>query len=89
MACQFPGFRRDGCHDSDGNVGVNCSWHLFAVQKTVLFDKWLRQLPDRRAAARTASRVQRLEYGRLGYVKQLADTGLEELRLDYGPGYRL
>lgn len=55
----------------------------------MLFDKWLRKLPDRRAAARIASRVRRLEYGHLGDVKQLADTGLGELRLDYGPGYRL
>lgn len=42
-----------------------------------------------RAAARIASRVQRLEHGHLGDVKYLADTGLGELRLDYGPGYRL
>ncbi len=41
-----------------------------------------------RAAARIASRAQRLEHGHLGGVKNLADTGLGELRLDYGPGYR-
>ena len=33
--------------------------------------------------------MQRLEHGHLGDVKYLADTGLGELRLDYGPGYRL
>lgn len=54
-----------------------------------MFDKWLRKLPDRRAAARIASRVQRLEHDHLGAIKYLADTGLGELRLDYGPGYRL
>jgi len=73
----------------DINWIVNYSCHVFTVQKTVLFDKWLRKLPDRRAAARIASRVQRLEHGHFGDVKYLADTGLGELRLDYGPGYRL
>lgn len=33
--------------------------------------------------------MQRLEHGHLGDVKYLSDTGLGELRLDYGPGYRL
>ena len=71
------------------NVHVNYSCHVFTVQKIALFDKWLRKLSDRRAAARIASRVQRLEHGHIGDVKYLADTGLGELRLDYGPGYRL
>ena len=62
---------------------------MLEVRKTAWFHKWLRKLPDRRAAARIASRVQRLELGHLGDVKYLADTGLGELRLDYGPGYRL
>ena len=62
---------------------------MFTVRKTAWFDKWLRRLPDHRAVARIASRVERLEHGHLGDVKYLADTGLGELRLDYGPGYRL
>ena len=61
---------------------------MLEVRKAAWFHKWLQKLPDPRAAARIASRVQRLEHGHLGDVKYLADTGLGELHLDYGPGYR-
>ena len=73
----------------DSNIRVNYSCRVFTVRKTALFDKWLRKLPDRRATARIASRIQRLEHGHLGEVKYLANAGLGEIRLDYGPGYRL
>ena len=74
----------------DINLSVNFSYHLFTVKKeSAFFDKWSRKLPDRRAAARFASRVRQLEHGHHGDVKYLADTGLGELRLDYGPGCRL
>ncbi len=66
----------------DINWAVNYSCHVLTVQETASFDKWLRKPPDRRAAARIASRVQRLEHGHYGDVKYLADTSLGELRLD-------
>ena len=66
----------------DINWTVNYSCHVLTVQETASFDKWLRKPPDRRAAARIASRVQRLEHGHYGGVKYLADTSLGELCLD-------
>ncbi len=52
------------------------------------FDQWLRQLRDRRAVARIAARLDRLAVGNPGDVKALGG-GLSELRIDYGPGYRV
>jgi putative addiction module killer protein len=48
----------------------------------------LRGLRNRRAAARIASRITRGEDGNLGDVKPVGD-GVSEMRIDYGPGYRL
>lgn len=58
------------------------------VQRISSFDIWLRKLRDRRAAARIASRIARAEDGNLGDFKSVGD-GLCELRIDYGPGYRI
>lgn len=52
------------------------------------FDRWLRKLKDRRAAARVLVRVQRLAAGNPGDVKPVGG-GISELRIDYGPGYRV
>jgi putative addiction module killer protein len=57
------------------------------VRKTAEFDKWLAGLRDRRAVERIAQRIVRLEYGLLGDVKFF--EGIGELRIDYGPGYRV
>ncbi len=52
------------------------------------FDRWLRKLKDRRAAARVLIRINRLAAGNPGDVKPVGG-GLSELRIDYGPGYRV
>lgn len=52
------------------------------------FEEWLYGLRDRRAAARVDARVTRLEAGNPGDYKSLVD-GVYELRIDYGPGYRI
>ncbi len=51
-------------------------------------DSWRRQLADKQASARIATRIDRLERGAFGDCKPLRD-GVWELRIDYGPGYRL
>ena len=52
------------------------------------FENWFDDLPDRRAQARVDARVARLAAGNPGDYKSLG-AGLYELRIDYGPGYRL
>lgn len=58
------------------------------VIKTNHFDTWFRQLKDIRAAARIQMRLDRLAAGNPGDVKPVGG-GVSELRIDYGPGYRV
>jgi putative addiction module killer protein len=53
-----------------------------------VFVNWLRALKDANAVARIAARIRRLELGNLGDVKPVGE-GVSELRIDYGPGYRI
>jgi putative addiction module killer protein len=53
-----------------------------------IFDDWLTQLADARAQAKIASRINRLAAGNFGDCKPLRQ-GVCELRIDWGPGYRV
>lgn len=53
-----------------------------------LFDDWLSQLADIRTRAKIATRINRLAVGNFGDCKPLRH-GLFELRIDWGPGYRV
>jgi putative addiction module killer protein len=53
-----------------------------------VFDDWLSELTDARAQAKIASRINRLAVGNFGDCKPL-QKGLWELRIDWGPGYRV
>lgn len=61
---------------------------MVEVVKSARFDQWLRQLKDRRAAARVQVRIDRLAAGNPGDVRPVGN-GVSELRIDYGPGYRV
>jgi putative addiction module killer protein len=52
------------------------------------FSEWLDSLRDRAARARIKKRLDRVELGNLGDYKAVGE-GVYELRIDYGPGYRL
>ncbi|HQR34361.1 MAG TPA: type II toxin-antitoxin system RelE/ParE family toxin [Blastocatellia bacterium] len=52
------------------------------------FEDWLDGLRDRRAVARVDARVTRLQTGNPGDYKWIGE-GVYELRIDYGPGYRI
>src|SRR5580692_10211777 len=52
------------------------------------FEEWLNDLNDKRAVARVLARLARVRQGNLGDCKALGD-GVSELRVDYGPGYRV
>lgn len=57
------------------------------VRVTSTFSAWLDGLKDRKAAALVAARIERLGYGLIGDAKLF--EGIGELRIDYGPGYRI
>ncbi len=61
---------------------------MIEVRQTEIFAAWLDGLSDTRAKERIAQRIVRLEAGLVGDVKSIGD-GVSELRVDYGPGYRL
>ena len=52
------------------------------------FTEWLSQLGDRKAQARILVRIDRMSLGNYGDAKVLRE-GVWELRVDYGPGYRV
>jgi len=58
------------------------------VLKTDTFDKWFRGLRDARAKARIDERIERFVNGNPGDVKSVG-SGVCEMRIGYGPGYRL
>jgi putative addiction module killer protein len=58
------------------------------VRKTGEFDAWLTGLRDAKALAKIITRIQRLELGNVGDVKAVGG-GVSEMRIDYGPGYRV
>ncbi len=61
---------------------------MIEVLKSRSFDAWLTALRDRKAAARVQVRIDRLALGNPGDVNSVGH-GLSELRIDYGPGYRI
>lgn len=61
---------------------------MLELRQTEVFADWLNGLRDRRAQARIDVRLRRLSLGNFGDTKSLGD-GVSELRIDYGPGYRL
>lgn len=61
---------------------------MIEVRKTEIFAKWLDGLADIRARARILVRIERLTAGNPGDVKAVGE-GISELRIDYGPGYRV
>jgi putative addiction module killer protein len=61
---------------------------VIEVRQTEEFARWIKSIRDTRAAARIAQRVVRVQSGLLGDVKPVGE-GVSELRIDYGPGYRL
>ncbi len=61
---------------------------MYRIEKTAEFEDWLDGLRDPMAKAKIAVRLVRVESGLLGDWKSLGD-GVSELRIRYGPGYRL
>ncbi len=61
---------------------------MLEVRQTEIFANWFKRLRDRRAKARIQARIDRLEMGNFGDVSPVGE-GVSELRINYGPGYRV
>jgi putative addiction module killer protein len=61
---------------------------MIEIRKTEVFVQWLDGLNDIRARARILIRIERLSTGNPGDVRPVSE-GVSELRIDYGPGYRV
>ena len=61
---------------------------MVEIRKTDVFAKWLDNLRDIQAKARVLVRIERLASGNAGDVKPVGE-GISEMRIDYGPGYRV
>lgn len=75
-----------GFIDLQGNVSY--TGQSFQLSETPVFATWLGSLRDRRAKAKIVVRLERLADGNFGAHKSVKD-GVFELRVDYGPGYRV
>jgi len=58
------------------------------IFKSATFGRWLKKLRDPQAKARIEMRIRRLSLGNPGDVQPIGE-GLSEMRIDYGPGYRV
>jgi len=61
---------------------------VIEIRETGTFSKWMRALRDATARGRIAARIQRLKFGNPGDVQPVGE-GVSELRVHYGPGYRV
>ena len=61
---------------------------MIEVRQTDAYESWFRRLRDREAKSRILIRIKRMSAGSPGDVRAVGG-GVSELRIDYGPGYRI
>lgn len=61
---------------------------MIEIRQTAVFSDWFENLRDRQARSRIDVRIRRLSIGNPGDVEPVGE-GVSELRVDYGPGYRV
>jgi len=61
---------------------------MYQVYQTEFFENWFRNLKDQTAKSKIRIRIDRIETGNLGDHHTIGD-GVSEIRITYGPGYRL
>lgn len=61
---------------------------MIEIRQTETFADWLGDLRDQQAKVRIQTRIRRLSLGNPGDVKPVGE-GVSEMRIDYGPGYRV
>lgn len=62
--------------------------YMYAIQTTEIFHAWFLGLKDRAARARIQARIDRAEDGNFGDSAPVGE-GVSEMRIHYGPGYRV
>lgn len=72
----------------DKSVPVRYIGQIFELVETSVFSEWLNPLRDRRARAKVLDRLKRASNGNFGDCKSVKG-GVSEMRIDYGPGYRV
>jgi putative addiction module killer protein len=72
----------------DNLLNIFNAHYVKTIRRTGEFDKWFNKLRDPEAKARILARIKRLAEGNPGDVKP-AGEGVSEMRIDYGPGYRV
>jgi putative addiction module killer protein len=66
-------------------MGYYCAMQ---ISMTLVYQEWINTLKDQVGRARMQMRIDRLSHGNPGQHRQLTD-GIAELKIDYGPGYRV
>jgi putative addiction module killer protein len=61
---------------------------MIEIRQTEAYFQWFNSLRDRGVRARINARIRRLSLGNFGDVKPIGE-GVSELRIDFGPGYRV
>ena len=61
---------------------------LYRIQRTEIFDKWLKKLRDRQAVLAIVNRIDRATAGNFGDVEPVGE-GVSEMRIFIGKGYRI
>ena len=61
---------------------------MIEIEQSKRYNTWISTLRDRKAAAMVTTRVERIRMGLLGDVRSVG-SGVSELRINYGPGYRV
>jgi putative addiction module killer protein len=61
---------------------------MLEIAKSATFERWFLNLRDRQAQLRISARIRRLSLGNPGDIKPVGSC-VSEMRIDYGPGYRV
>jgi len=76
------------CRPSKAAWDLNYTSSMIELKQTETFRKWREKLKDARARTAIALRLARLSYGHAGDAEPVG-KGVSELRIHYGPGYRV
>jgi putative addiction module killer protein len=87
-ALERPFGREDKKDIIDKQYPMDYNQNMIEIRQTEEYRKWFRGLHDKNARARIDIRIRRMSLGNPGDVKPVGD-GISEIRIDYGPGYRV